>query len=225
VSDPTHQPGDPGGSSPAVARPARRRWQVGLRTLFLVTAIAVWMSYFLQRRQNATLEARIRALVPVAHELVVEDARRIAVVTPVEPWPDEIRWDLYLPDGRYRLCLATRGIDDEGLAPAVKSTPIASGRHQLALEQWQDKGVERIAVTCDGARLLSAEELRESSTHGREDSSPFLQSEQFLPDEPAVLYRRRYMRRVSKVLRVRSVGAAEGILLWIEPIAGSKPEP
>ena len=120
------QSNDPGASTQPSdgARPSR--WQFGLRTVFLLmAAIAVWMTYFINRRENALLEQRIKAMVPLAHELVIDDPGRVAVVKLDEKWYDENRWEIYLPPGAYRLCLATRGINDSGLAQVMKTAPIA----------------------------------------------------------------------------------------------------
>ena len=62
-----------------------------------MAAIAVWMTCFLNRRQNARLEARIQALLPLVHELVIDDPAKIAVVKLEEYWYDENRWEVYLP--------------------------------------------------------------------------------------------------------------------------------
>ena len=97
-------------------------------------------------------------MVPLAHELIVDDLSKIAVVKLEDYWMDDNRWDLYLPAGSYRLCIATREVAGEGLAPPVKSVPIRSGRHQLALLQNRDKEIYRIRVTRDGDELLSMQE-------------------------------------------------------------------
>src|SRR4051794_38656497 len=116
-----------------------KRWQVGLRTLFLfMAAIAVWMTAIINRQQSTRLETRIRAMRPLAHELLVDDANKIAVVRMDELWMDDNRWDLHLPPGSYRLGLATRKVEGNGLPIAKKFATIPSGRHRLALEQRQD---------------------------------------------------------------------------------------
>jgi hypothetical protein len=230
VSDIPHRVSEPGNPIPAIKRADRRRWQVGLRTLFLLmAAVAVWMAYFINRRQSATLEARIKAMVPLAHELIIEDAKKIAVVKLEEYWYDENRWEISLPDGRYRLCVATRGIDDMGLAPPVKSTPLKAGRHHIELEQRRDHDVWRVTVLWDETALLAVEERKDwDPGHGSAGGGQFARSEQLSPDKPVVLFRRRFMREVGKdqITQITTPpGPTEGILLWIERIAASSPTP
>jgi hypothetical protein len=209
---------------PAPPRSGRRRWQVGLPTLLLLmAAIAVWMTYFINRRQNARLEARIQALVPLVHELVIDDPAKIAVVQLEEYWHDDNRWEVYLPEGRYRLCLATRGIDDQGLAPVVTSRPIEAGRHLLTLEDRIDGDVRRVTVLGDGNEQLTVEEPEQrgpgsSSTTGTIGPT----SQQLSADLPVVLFRRRFQRQDAKGRLISSHGWADGILLWIERTAGPK---
>src|SRR3954468_20955325 len=95
----------PAGSAPEdpiATRPRRARWQVGIRTLVLLTAaIAVWMTVLINRRHNALLDSRIRAMRSLARELLVDDPKRIAVVKLEEMWIDENQWLIHLPAGRY----------------------------------------------------------------------------------------------------------------------------
>jgi hypothetical protein len=183
----------------------------------LTAAIAAWMAYFVNRRHNAELEARIKTLVPLAHELIIEDPRKIAVVKLEEYWYDENRWEIHLPDGRYRLCVATRGIDNTGLTPVGKSAPIEAGRHYLALEQRRDRDVWRVTVLGDGKELVAVEEPRDWDPGiGSTGGGQYSLSEQLPPDQPAVLFRRRFMRPDGKGGWTTPLGPTEGILLWIE---------
>jgi hypothetical protein len=224
VSDPPNQPVEPADPITTVGRRARRRWQVGLRTLVLLLAVfAVWMAYFINRRQNARLEARIKTMIPLAHELIIEDPKQVAAVRLEAHWFDENRWDLYLPAGRYRVCLATRDIGEMGLAPATRSVPIAAGRHRLALEQHKDKDVWRLAVTCDDAPALSVEEPKAwNPDRGSSSEGHFDLSEQAPADKPVVLFRRRFMKPDANGSwsTSTSTGPSEGLLLWIEPESG-----
>ena len=208
-------------SLPPAKQAHRVRWQLGVRTLLLLmAAIAVWMAYFVNRRHNAALAARIKAMVPLAHELVIEDAKKIAVVKLEEYWMDENRWELYLPEGQYRLCVATHGIDSNGLAPVVKSTPIEAGRHLLALEQRRDNDVWRITAVWDGRERIAVEEPKAwNPGTGSEGGGQYSLSEQLPPDQPAVLFRRRFLHADGKGRMMTPLGPTEGLLLWIERTA------
>jgi hypothetical protein len=142
-----------------------------------------------------------------------------------EYWYDENRWEIYLPEGQYRLCMATHGIDDNGLAPVVRSTAIRGGRHRLALEQQRDNDVWRVKVAWDGTEVLAVEEPKDwDPGSGSAGGGQYSISEQLPADKPAVLFRRRFMRGDAKGLTTTPNGPTEGILLWIERLAGPKPE-
>lgn len=220
-----HQPDGLKPTGQPVPRPRRKRWQVGLPSLLLVmAAIAVWMAFFINRGQNVRLESRIVALRAMVHELDIADQRKIAVVKLEEYWYDENRWDLYLPEGPYQLCVATRGIGNVGLASVVKSSPVEAGRHRLTLDQRRHNVLWRVTVTWDGAELLTVEEPKEwDPGSGSMNEAEYSTSQQLAPDKPVVLFRRRFMRRDAKG-RTSSLGdePAEGVLLWIERLNGSK---
>src|SRR4051812_6583864 len=96
----------------------RWRWQFGLRSLILMTAaLAAWLTVFVNRRFNETLESRIQVMRPLAHVLEIDDPSKVAIVRLEEYWYDDHRWEVYLPAGQYQVCLATREIDNNGLAP------------------------------------------------------------------------------------------------------------
>src|SRR5262245_15397493 len=90
------------GSATSLAPQQKRRaWQFGLRTLFLfVAATAVWITFLVNHGQIEMLKTRIAAMRPMAHELVIADPDRIAVVRREELWFDENQWDVHLPPGR-----------------------------------------------------------------------------------------------------------------------------
>lgn len=225
ASEPLPPPLESGSTNPVVKRFARTRWQVGLRTTFLLTAaIAVWITDFVNRSHNAWLGARIQSMRLLANDLTIDDPSKIALVKLDRLWPEEHRWDLYLPAGKYRLCVATRDIDQDGLAPVVQSQPIEPGRHRLILCQQRRKDGWRVIVTREGKSLLSVEEPTDWTVgSGWSDESPSLPS---IADQPAVLLRRRFMRPVdqSKSRTAIPLCPCEGILLWIEPVKVSNRE-
>jgi hypothetical protein len=195
--------------------------QFGLRTLFLLmAAIAVWTTYFSNRHHIAVLEAGIKAMRPLAHELTVTDADKIAVVKLAELWYDENRWEINLPDGGYRLCLATREIDSDGLAPVVKSEPLEAGRHSLQLEQQEIKAGWRVTVAGDGKTLLAVEEPKPwYPGSGSTGGGLYSEISQAAADQPLVLFRRRFFIPDGAGQFKTPSDPAEGILLWLEPHA------
>jgi hypothetical protein len=204
-------------------QPDRRHWQIGMRTLFLVVfAIAVWMTYLVNRRHNAWLQQRIANMRPLARELIVDDETKIAVVKLDELWMDDNRWEIYLPPGQYRLCLATRGIQDKGLVPPVKTARVAPGRHSLSIVQTEYKSGWRVTVNLDGSDQIVVDEPKEwDAGHGSSDSGGYSTSTQLAADEPAVFVRRTFMRPNPRGGYSTSGGPVEGLLLWVERVRGS----
>jgi hypothetical protein len=205
----------------------RRRWQFGSRTLFLlIAAIAVWTTCFINHRVNSSLEARIERMIPLAHELDVDDPKRIAVVQREQHWFDENRWDIYLPEGAYRLCLATRGINEEGLVPVVSRFPITAGRHHLALERQLESNVWHVKAVWDGTTAVAIDEPKNwNPEQGSVGGGSFSQSEQLPPDEPAIISRLRFFRRSDAGVSAAPATSTDGILLWIEPAQEPKTKP
>jgi hypothetical protein len=210
---------EPVAANQPVPAPKRSHWQIGLRTILLfMAAIAAWMTYVANRQHNAWLRQRITALRPLARELVIDDETQIAVVKLEELWYDENRWELYLPPGEYRLCVATHNIDRNGLAPVVTSTLLKSGRHSLALEQAEDQAGWHARVTSDGSGRLVVDEPKVwNPGHGSSGGSQISVSTQLPANQPAVLFRRVYMRPFGKGGAQSPSGPSNGILLWIEP--------
>lgn len=196
----------------------RHVWQVGTRTLILVVAlVAVWFAVWVNRNQIALLETRIRSVSALARELVVEDPAKIAVVKRQETWYDDNQWDLHLPPGSYQLCLATRGIDQDGWPAITKRVPIEAGRHRIALGQRSPDPDWRVVVSVDGEEVIVVEEPTDwdqsfGSTGGGRHSS----STQVPKQEPLLLFRRRFVQRDSSGRSGTPTGPANGVVLWIE---------
>lgn len=221
MSEPLEPPVEASPGEPAGAPGGRNRWQVGIRTLVLLTAAcAVWLTFFVNRWHNARLESRIRAMHPLAHELMVDDETKIAVVKLEEMWMDENQWDLHLPVRGYRLCMATREIDRLGYPSVLKSAPLKPGRHRLVLVQERDTTTYHLSVRCDDAMLVNADEPAEwNPNKGSEGGGDFSQSEQMAADKPFVLYRKRFMKPDGKPgYSSTPSGPTEGLMIWIEPV-------
>jgi hypothetical protein len=182
-----------------------------------MAAIAVWITYFINRQQIATLTSRIEVLRPRVQELFVDDPHKVAFVKREELWYDENRWAIYLPDGAHRLCLATRGIDSQGTASSVKSEFLTAGRHELALEQRREPDAWRVVILCDGKELVAVREPAEwNPDSGSEGGTTYSSSDQMPAGGPIFLFRRRFKRNdATGSSRTPSV-PTEGILLWLE---------
>jgi hypothetical protein len=212
-------------SGAAVERPKHEPWQFGLKTAILITpAVAVWSAVLVNRRQSATLSSQIAYLRPLAPELVVEDPSQMALLKLETLGRHDNRWDLYLPAGNYRLCLATSAIDKEGFAPVAKSAPIAPGRHRLELKVARQAEARRITVASDGATLLEVVAPKEwDEDRGSSDISKGRIDPPWPADSPLILIRRRnHPPRIDGEPSSPS-GPTEGILLWIEPAQPPKP--
>ncbi len=230
AADPQPAASDSVVASPIAPRRYRRFRQFTLRTLLLLTAaIAVWTLYFTNRRHIGLLEARVKVMWPMTHELIVNDPQRIAVVKLDQLWHDENIWKVYLPEGRYRLCVATRDVDQQGSAPVVKSVALDPGQHQLALQQRAEGSVLpvwRVAVICNEAEVISVEEPAEwDPGKGSVGGGLFSECTQLPVDEQVVLLRRRFSRPNSAGQSSTPAGPTEGILLWIEREADTHTAP
>jgi hypothetical protein len=185
--------------------------------------MAVWLAFFVNRNFNARLATRIESMRHLAHVLESDDPSKVAIVRLEEYWYDDHSWDLYLPEGRYQVCMATHEIDTNGLAPVVKRSPILAGRHQLSLEQERKDEVWRVTIGWDGKELLAVEEPKEwDAARGSSGGSEVGESEQRPANQPIVVFRRRFLKDIGKGQYTTPTGPTEGILLWIEKVADSK---
>jgi hypothetical protein len=221
------QPAESGTTTASVVGRGPRRWQVGLRALLLLLAvIAVWMTAFVNRRQSERLETRIRVMRPLVRELKIDDTSKVAVVKLEEVFVEDNRWDVYLPSGEYRICVATREISRQGLVASKKSATIKAGKHRLGLELRKIEGRKRIMVTSDGSELLTFEENWDWGFLGNySGGGEFAVSTQQPRDEPLVLFRRIYMVPNGPTRWVTPKNPADGLLIWIEPVNVPKPSP
>lgn len=213
-------------------RPRWRRVQLPVRTLLLViAAMAVWMTVLTNDRHIITLNTGIAGLRVLSRELFVSNPDQFAVVHRIPVWYDEAIWDVHVPQGTYRLALATRELPTDGQGPATvpppvvpgQTFPITSGRHTVALESSKIDSGWRVVVRLDGEPVLTRDEPAEwNSGHGSYGGAQFSVVTQSPADKPLILYHRRFMVRDDNgQASVRTIG--EGIHLRIEPSTTSGP--
>ncbi len=193
-------------------------WQWNLRTLFLLTAaVAVWVAYLHFCYETPRLRQRIITMQEMARELVIEDEQQIAAVVPRPEWFGERQWDVYLPDGEFVLCLATREIPMIGLAPVARQAPISPGRHRIELIRYENNWGPHIKIVVDNQKCLEFEESEDWSSAKRSDgTNTFERGKQLPPDEPLILQRDRFMYPGPDGLLEWPGKTANGLMLWIE---------
>lgn len=214
------------------ATPPRRRIQLPLRTLLLVVAAtAVWMAVATNRRRIHDLSAGIESIRPLVRELVVEVPGQWAVIQRHPTWFDEAIWDVHVPAGAARLALATRDLPrevfevfksppgtTEDAIPPTQTAPVTPGRHTIALEKSRTPEGWRVVVLLDGEAFLSRMEPAEWDPGvGSSGGARFSTLTQRPPEEPLVLYHRRFMVRDDKGQFRVPDGPGPGILLRLEP--------
>ena len=201
----------------------RSRWQFSLRMiLLLMAAVGVWTAEIGNRRAIPQLAQRIKVMRPLARELRIEDPEQIAVVKCQELWYDDNEWEIYLPEGKFQLSLATHEVDAEGVAAPVKTVPLPVGKFRLSVVQEKLDAGWRVRVLRDGEELFVVDEPSEwYPGHGSAGGGQFTLAEQLRPDSPVVLFRRRFTRPISATSSQVPTGPCEGVLLWIEPRSGN----
>jgi hypothetical protein len=193
-----------------------KRWQINVRSIILLIAvIAVWMTAHVNKEAIDSLEKRNQTMRPLAHLLKVDDPEQFAVVLLEPLWQNDLRWEIYVPSGRFRLFMATREVRKQGVAKPITSVPIKSGRHRIALVDEKIDTGTRIQVLCDGAKLLKFEESSEWGGMNWRSYADFSTSEQRATDQPLPIYRRRISKDFEQHLSEK-VEPSDGILIWIE---------
>ncbi len=205
-------------------QPATVRKHLGMlsirNALLLVAVIGVWTSSWLKSRDVVRLNARIAPLLGKARELVVRDTEKFALIERDSGWKNSHEWSIYVPDGRYELCIATNGIEEEGfLNEGVQTKPIAPGMHLVRLDRLSknEKGW-LVRVECDGQEAFHLQQPSEwFDEHEMKHDGNQRISEVFPVDQPLELLRRRYVKR-GKNAKDPDIVSKRGILLWVRPV-------
>ena len=213
--------------------PRGLRWQVSLRTLLLLmVACAVWAAHWSYVRHSDSLERENAKLMPLVRELVVQDLDKAAIVKEHSKWFDEFRWQYYLPEGRYRLALATRDVGEEttrekSTYPRPATTAdLPPGRHVLSLEQVKEGEFWYVRVLVDDQVVMEQREPNEwNSAHGSTGSSRIDALEQFTFERPIELFRRRFTVPSERGGYESPKGPGNGVLVWFERIADDHQPP
>ena len=206
---------------------ARSFRQVSLRTLLLLTAaVGVWIAHAKNRYDIDHFAQQIEAMQPMARELIVQDPTQISVVKQEERWYDQNDWKLYLPEGKYKLSLATRDITENKLTAPAKTVSLPAGTHHVVLEQKRHKAEGwKISVLVNEKEVLRLDEPADwDPGHGSSGGGQYSRCTELLPTEPVVLFRRRFTVKTPTGGYSAPTEPCNGLLLWIEPSDSETPE-
>jgi hypothetical protein len=224
MAEPSKQLDGLAAEPPPADRPIKCCWQVGMRTLILlICAVAAWLGLMMNRERTRVLQARLDVTRSLVRELEVDDPGQIAVVKKLDQWLDEDCWDLYLPPGFYRICMATRQVGNDGLPPAMKWAPIRPGRHHLALEERTEENSWKGVLICDGSEHLVIEEPKTFPGDHTSTSEVISVSDQIPANLPVVLSRSQFSNSSAGGGSVAPTAVSDGLMIWIEPDPAATP--
>lgn len=191
--------------------------------LLLVAALATAMASYRIKHQLADVKASVESMRPLARVLRVEDPASIAAIARMATRPDELIFDVYIPQpaagGKpQQLALVLDEIVQPGneLPQAQYTHPIEPGRHVIEIVHQKPPAddadaLHRIAILLDNRAVIEAtrgqswiETSNSTSTGLGSDTTTFA------AEGRAELYRRVFQRKTPE-------GSASGMLLWIEP--------
>ena len=194
--------------------------QIPLLTFFLVIALfAVSLVCWQAGQSIERVEHQLEGLRDVARELEVDDPTQFAVVDKVDQWFGENNFEIYVPTGQsYQLCLALDAIDKKGIPNPQSFVCLPAGVHRIEIVYDANGDEPTIEILIDGQTVI--EESRPKGWEPRVGSSggmQFSRNLQFPVAEPVVLFRRRFMERLSNGSVAVPKNPSAGILVWVEP--------
>lgn len=140
-------------NEPTEERNLSHHFRFNLLSLFLIVACAaVWMSYRVNQDHYRQLKNEISGLKAKVGELDVLDPALFASQELPMCWSDKPKWQVWVPDGEFDLCIAT-SYASPGVRDALYRSRIAPGMRHISMDAV-GKGEEwKIGVTVDGQDL------------------------------------------------------------------------
>ena len=187
-----------------------------LTLLLLATASAVWIGDWRLQKKIAAHKAELPALRNLARELAVGDPTLVSVVSPYPGWPDEYRWDLYIPpEESFRLNLQLREIANGSLGTPLLSAEIAPGTHHVELKYFEQNDLWPVEVLIDNQIVMSTTmpahwNLGRGSSGGNQVGQ--LETDQ---KGSVTLFHRRFMVPTSADEATVPEGKCDGVQLWL----------
>jgi len=186
----------------------------------LMAAVAIGIAYRNVRQDTNVIRAQIPGLLAAARELEIDDPKRFAVVSRLPQWSGETIWDVYLPEGRsLELSLAMDKVSsDNSFTKPLHRVFIDSGVRKIEFKYETQAKLSIASLLVDDTVVI--EERRPKDWEPRFGSTGGGQihlSQQYDPDKPLVLFRRRFVTRNARGGAAGTPKSpSQGILIWIE---------
>ena len=205
-----------------------------LNLMALATIVAVWLPWWLARKDPKRLQTEIDLMNQSLGRLVVNDPADFVAVQLAKFSYDLDTWRFHVPDDmKLEACLAVEGISDAGLPEEFERLNLPKGKHELSLlvKNHREHGF-RFEVYLDGDLHIKIERPAEWLDTGGSSSNNHIGtlSEVYDLSEPCtikklvfdpVLYKN---TSNSLYLTQDSMASVKGCYLWLQPVGHvSKP--
>jgi hypothetical protein len=193
-----------------------------LSLMLLIAVVACWSAFWQSYRKVQQLRLQLPALRDLHRELEVDDPTRFAAVRKLEAGYDDLRWEVYLPEGHdYRLSLATDDLpftnsSEEFLLPAkFQDVAIAAGRRSIELLISRGEQAPAVRVEVNGTAEFDQQKAEHWTTDGSRSGGSLIQTGQTSStDEPLVLFRQFFEPKSGAGFGKQET--YNGVMLWIE---------
>ena len=190
--------------------------------LLLVTTIAVWVAAISMTRSTPRLIDEAESVSAIMNRLLIRDPEKYAVLH-LQPrsWDDNA-WKVWLPEGhRYRLCVATRGVQygPETVFPEKPDVvELQPGEHEIrTMITREDQGWKIVIANSDDEHLQILETADWNKTEYYYSHGPgFGRTEQFGIAQRMLVYRVVYHKSTRKGETVPRNVPADGLQIWLE---------
>jgi hypothetical protein len=195
----------------------RPRFAMSTMLLF-VTAFAVGLATYQVAQEVEKLRRQIAVTETFVRRLEIRDPEQFAAVKRKSEWFGESICDVYIPEGQeFELCLATEGVDEKGLALQYNRVPLSSGEHSIEVRNDNYSDRSEVSVLVDAVAVMEEGKPREWNPRLGSSGGPQIsKSQQFLTDEPLILYRMRFMFPSEPGISTTPPEPSPGILVWIQ---------
>jgi hypothetical protein len=191
----------------------RRNFRFGLRSLLLLfAAIGSWLVYAKHRETYVALDKEVAVMKRLLGEVSVTDDTQFAIAAEPAIWNDERVWNVYLPEGTFRICLAFQAVNDTSFPVHEHRARINSGHHRIVVRRDQ-KGT--VSVLIDGDEVMT--DVGEPKTIAApQERNWFRPVQSNRTMQHSTETNLELVREVSVGTSGTAEGSPAGLLIWIE---------